>query len=436
MAHTIYELDLNNLPSNVSITLNVGLEKTVEDLDREYEAPVRRRPSFLQRAALSALAMVLAAMPYVSGCGGPGPNPDTINPLPSSYNVSSNITPSDGTAVGPSDSPLEVGVDTPAIPAACSADPDCAAVAAGGMDVEFEVVSDNATPGNTSDDVVIGSDTHTGVPFDSYTSTTANLSGLPDGSVLEARVTLSIADADGVEHSVEGNVQYTFNDDTPVGPDILPDWTLDSANYNRYFSMTFHMSNTGTNMAYALKSISPTSSWFGAYFNLDSPRIRGPPTIDHGELGSDNPIMEWGNFEFVIEACDTDLGVCDEETIYGSIDRYVSTLVGQSGSRTCTVNITNAAADFIGAADGSYPGIPGYVETTHTDGSAVRISEVNNPSEVAEVSDRVESMPAQMISDVRRVSSTTAGAPESWDCIELLYTEGGEVMYRIEVEEP
>jgi hypothetical protein len=105
---------------------------------------------------------------------------------------------------------LEVGLDTPAVPAECAADADCAAAAAGGLDVEYEVVSDNATPGNTSDDVVLGTDSQTGVPFDSYTSTTVDLTGVPDGAGIEARVTVTGTDSEGTEHSVEGSAGYVY----------------------------------------------------------------------------------------------------------------------------------------------------------------------------------------------------------------------------------
>ena len=445
MTRTIYEIDLNNLPNNVSITLNAGLEKTVDDLEKEYEAPVKKNPSFIQKTVLSALAIVLAAMPYVSGCGpNPNPNPDTINPIPASYSVANNMTPADGTTYGPSDSPLEVGVQLPTVPAECSADADCADAASAGVNVVITATADNGTPSDSSDDSTQTVVDQSGAQFGTYVNSTLDFdsfhggAGLSDGERVTLETTVTAYDADGTAHTADGSVGFVYENNEPIGPQILDNWTLDSANYNRYFSMTFHVSNTGTNMTYDLTSISSTSSWFEEYFNLNSPRIRGPPTIDHGELSSDNPINTWGNVEFVIEACDIDLGVCDEEIIYGSIDRYVGTLVGQNGSRTCTVNITNAAADYIGNPNGSYPGIAGYVETTHTDGSAVTTSEVNGTeaARLAQVSDRIESMPEQMVSDVRRVSSTTSDAPESWDCIEILYTESGEVLYQLVIEEP
>jgi hypothetical protein len=197
-----YTIDTATLPAHVSMT-PVPVYDSLEA--KVAKAPVAR-PSLWRRVAIyGALLLGLG----VSACG-PGDNPsDPINPIPSGYSVSDNMTPADGSVVSGSD--LEVGLDTPAVPAECAADDACAAAAAGGLDVSYEIVSDNATPGNTSDDVVLGTDSQTGVPFGSYTSTTVDLTGVPDGAGIEARVTATATDSEGTEHSVEGSAGWAYD---------------------------------------------------------------------------------------------------------------------------------------------------------------------------------------------------------------------------------
>jgi len=199
-----YTIDVSNLPEHVSMTPMPrydSLEAKVAD------APVKAKPSLWKRVAVyGALLLGLAG---AAACDGGNNPPGPINPIPSSYSVADNMTPADGSIV--TGSSLEVGVQTPAVPAACAADADCAAAAAGGLDVSYEIVSDNATPGNSSDDVVLGTDSQTGVPFGSYTSTTVDLTGVPDGAGIEARVSVTGTDADGVDHSVDGSVGYVFD---------------------------------------------------------------------------------------------------------------------------------------------------------------------------------------------------------------------------------
>jgi hypothetical protein len=197
-----YTIDTANLPAHVSMT-PVPVYDSLEV--KVAKAPVTR-PSLWKRVAVyGALLLGLG----VAACG-PGPNPnDPINPIPSGYSVSDNMSPADGSTVTGSD--LEVGLQTPAVPAACAADADCAAAASAGLDVSYDIVSDNATPGNASDDVVLGTDNQTGVPFDSYTSTTVDLTGVPDGAGIEARVTVTGTDSEGTEHSVDGSADYVFD---------------------------------------------------------------------------------------------------------------------------------------------------------------------------------------------------------------------------------
>ena len=223
MANTIYEIDVNNLPSNVSITMTPQLEALVQDA--EYEAPVRKKPSVMQRIAAGALIALMAVIPYVAGCSNGNGNGDAINPIPSSYSVSENITPANGSGVGPDDDPLEIGVDTPALAAECSADPDCAAEAASGLDVVIEATYDNGTPGNPGDDETVSVASHTGVPFGSYTSGDLDLSaahggaGLADGEGIAAHVALTFTDSKGESHTIEGRVNYTY-EGGPTGPRV------------------------------------------------------------------------------------------------------------------------------------------------------------------------------------------------------------------------
>lgn len=225
MGYTICEINPANLPSNVSITMTPQLEALVQDA--EYEAPVRKKPSVAQRLSAFALAALMAIIPAYAGCGnGPNGNGDAISPVPSGYNVSSNITPASGAGVGPDDDPLEIGVDTPALAPECSADADCAAEAASGLDVVIDATYDNGTPGNPGDDETVTVASHTGVPFDTYTSGTATLSaahggaGLADGEGIAAHVALTFTDSKGESHTIEGSVNYTYeagsNPNAPV----------------------------------------------------------------------------------------------------------------------------------------------------------------------------------------------------------------------------
>ncbi|MBN1544883.1 hypothetical protein JW898_05485 [Candidatus Woesearchaeota archaeon] len=222
MANTIYEVDINDLPHNVSITMTPELEALVQE--ESYEAPAHKKPSFVQRLSAFALAALLAVLPVYAGCDG-NHNGDAISPVPSSYNVGNSITPASGSGVGPGDDPLEIGVDTPALAPACSDDDACAAEAASGLDVVIEATYDNGTPGNAGDDETVTVASHTGVPFGSYTSGTATLSaahggaGLADGEGIEAHVALTFTDSKGESHTIEGTANYTY-EAGPTGPRV------------------------------------------------------------------------------------------------------------------------------------------------------------------------------------------------------------------------
>ncbi len=210
---TKYHIKADMPETYTSITLTPELEALIEE-----DAPVRKRPSFLKRVASGALIALMAALPYVAGCGpSNGNNGDAVNPLPAGYNVSSNITPSDGGSVGPDDSPLEVGVDTPAISGECSSDPECSAAAEAGMGVTITGTADNGTA-DTSDDDTQTIVSHTGVPFGSYTSGDLDLdsfhdgAGLSDGETVTLEATLVATDSDGNPHETRGSVNVVYEE--------------------------------------------------------------------------------------------------------------------------------------------------------------------------------------------------------------------------------